>query len=258
MSIWNFHLYSSPKKTILNQPACLVIIHAEVCTSGQQLECIGISRVIQIAWDETRLFHETKSKHIDWTLGLKCDHRVWPWPWPWPWIFKVKYGICYISAKNGPIATKRKANISKVSNMAFSFDLGHDLDLTMTMTIWWPRSGVWIYQIVTGVTSVVGVPSTHLVKSERWKCYRFVVISVLAALLVAHECFNTCEYRIRSMSWHHIMTKSLTLQNKPLRFFHEEAIQLSVPPHYWQIMKMVKCLYCYVFPENALSLKWLL
>ena len=55
--------------------------------------------------------HETKSKHIDWTLGLKCDHRVWPWPWPWPWIFKVKYRICYISAKNGPIATKRKANI---------------------------------------------------------------------------------------------------------------------------------------------------
>ena len=47
--------------------------------------------------------HETKSKHIDWTLMLKCDHRVWPWPWPWPWIFKVKYGISYISAKIGPI-----------------------------------------------------------------------------------------------------------------------------------------------------------
>ena len=26
--------------------------------------------------------------------------------------FKVKYGMCYISAKNGPIATKRKANLS--------------------------------------------------------------------------------------------------------------------------------------------------
>ena len=26
--------------------------------------------------------HETKRKHIDWTLGLKWDHRVWPWPWP--------------------------------------------------------------------------------------------------------------------------------------------------------------------------------
>ena len=56
--------------------------------------------------------HETKSKHIDWTLGFKWDHRVWPWPWPWPWIFKVKYGIGYISAKNGPIATKQKANTS--------------------------------------------------------------------------------------------------------------------------------------------------
>ena len=55
---------------------------------------------------------EIKSKHIDLTLGLKCDHRIRPWPWPWPWIFKVKNRICFISAKNGPIATKRKANIS--------------------------------------------------------------------------------------------------------------------------------------------------
>ena len=156
--------------------------------------------------------HETKSKHIDWTLRLRCDHRVWPWPWPWPWIFKVKYGISYISAKSGPIATKRKASISielKASNVTSGFELDlwilkvkldHDLlphtwpwpwifmvkfwnncisewegrltlhkgggsrsFMTMIMTIWWPRSGVWIYQIVTGVTSVVGVPSTHLV-----------------------------------------------------------------------------------------------
>ena len=55
---------------------------------------------------------ETKSKYVDWTLGLKCDHWVWPWPWPWPWIFKVKYEIWYISTKSGQIATKRKANIS--------------------------------------------------------------------------------------------------------------------------------------------------
>ena len=179
------------------------------------------------------------------------------------YIFKVKYRICNISAKNGPIAMKQKANISIElwgSDVIIGFDLGHDLDLefsrsniefaisqpkmvwlprnekqtyrlnsrpqrwpmgltltmtltfefwrsnvtltfdhthdldyesmvkfwnscisewegrltfykggvsrsfmTMTMTIWWPRSGVWIYQIVTGVTSVVGVPSTHLV-----------------------------------------------------------------------------------------------
>ena len=35
--------------------------------------------------------------------------------------------------------------------------------MTMAVTIWWPRSGVRIYQIVTGVTSDVGMPSTHLV-----------------------------------------------------------------------------------------------
>ena len=33
----------------------------------------------------------------------------------------------------------------------------------MTVTIWWPRSGARIYQVVTGVTSDVGMPSTPLV-----------------------------------------------------------------------------------------------
>ena len=56
-------------------------------------------------------WHETNSKHIDWVLGLKCDHRIWPWPWPWFCIFKVKFGICYISAKNGLIATKWNTHI---------------------------------------------------------------------------------------------------------------------------------------------------
>ena len=46
--------------------------------------------------------HETKSKHSNWSQGINYDHLVWLWPWPWPWIFKVKYGICYISAQNPP------------------------------------------------------------------------------------------------------------------------------------------------------------
>ena len=165
--------------------------------------------------------HEMKSKHIHWTLGFKCENRLWPWPWPWPWILNVKYRICYISDQNGPIAMKQKANISiefQASNVTNVFDLEHYLDLwifnvtcdidlwphtwpwswifmvkfwnssisewkgwltlhkgggsmsfmTMTRTIWWPRSGVWIYQIVTGVTSVVGMPSTHLVWYYLW------------------------------------------------------------------------------------------
>ena len=77
--------------------------------------------------------------------------------------------------------------------MTNEFDLGHDLDLEFSrsniefaisqpkmvrlprnekQTYWlnsrpqmWPM--VWIYQIVTGVTSVVGVPSTHLVYISR-------------------------------------------------------------------------------------------
>ena len=78
-------------------------------------------------------WQETKSKHIDWTLGLKWDHRVWPWPWPWPWVFKVKSGICYISTKNGSIATKQKPNTSIewfASNGIIGFDLGHDLEFS--------------------------------------------------------------------------------------------------------------------------------
>ena len=115
--------------------------------------------------------HETKNEHINWTLGLKCDHQIWPWPWPWPWIFKVKYEICYISAKSGPIATRQKANIT-IWTLGLKFDMGLTLAMTLIfefsrsyviLTIWWPRSGARIYQIMTGVTSVVGVPSTHLV-----------------------------------------------------------------------------------------------
>ena len=177
--------------------------------------------------------HQTRSKHIDWTQGLKCDHQVWPWPWPWPWIFKIKYEICYISAKSGLIATKRKPSISielQDSNVTIGFDLDYDLDIwmlkikcdlnlwphtwpwpwilmvkfwnsciselegwltlhkgcgsrsfmTMTVTIWWPSSGVWIYQIVIGVTSVVGMPSTHLVVNQKmnWDIFLRILLTI--------------------------------------------------------------------------------
>ena len=108
--------------------------------------------------------HETKSKHIDWTLGFQWDHRVWPWPWPWPWIFKVKYGIGYISAKSGPIATKRKANTStelQASNGTIRLDLGHDLDLEFS------RSNI---ELAISQPKMVGLPrnekQTHRLNSR--------------------------------------------------------------------------------------------
>ena len=100
--------------------------------------------------------HDMKSKYIDWTLGLKCDHQISPWPWSWPWIFKGKYGICYISTKSGPIATKRKANISielQASNVNNGFDVDHDLDLFIFKVKYhldlWPHTWPWPWIAVT-------------------------------------------------------------------------------------------------------------
>ena len=108
--------------------------------------------------------HKTKSKHIDWTLGLKCDHQIWPWPWPWPWTFKVKYGICYISSKNGPIAMKQKANISielQTSNVTIGFDLGHDLD-------------IWIFKVKCDLDHLVTKVRCKDLPDSDFRCRRAV------------------------------------------------------------------------------------
>ena len=89
-----------------------------------------------------------------WILKVKLDLDLWPHTWPWPWIFMVKFWNSCISEWEGRL-TLHKGGGSR------SF-------MTMIMTIWWPRSGLWIYQIVTGMTSVVGVPSTHLVFLQWW------------------------------------------------------------------------------------------
>ena len=107
-------------------PSCLTLtMTLTLNCQGQMWNLLHLSQ----KWSDR---HETKSKHIDWTLGLKCDHQIWHWPSHWPWIFKVKYGICYISTKSGPIATKQKANISielQASNVTNGFDLDRDLDI---------------------------------------------------------------------------------------------------------------------------------
>ena len=175
--------------------------------------------MVQLLWNEKQTYRLNSRAPI-WPSGLTLAMTFWPW------IFKVKYRICYISAKNGPIATKRKSkHIDWTprpqmwplgltltfefwrSNVTLTFDHTHDLDhgfswsnfeiavsqngkadwhctkgvavghsWPWSLTIWWPKSGAWIYQIVNGVTSVVGVPSTHLVVSEGGKYQELVKI----------------------------------------------------------------------------------
>ena len=82
-----------------------------------------------------------KSKHIDWCQGLKCDYQIWLWPWHWPWILKVKYRICYISAKNGPIPHETK---TKHINWTLGLKCDHQ--------IWhWPWPWPWIFNVKYGI-----------------------------------------------------------------------------------------------------------
>ena len=77
--------------------------------------------------------HKTKSKHID----LNSRPQIW------------------------------QMGLTLAMTLIFEFSRSY-----VILTIWWPRSGVRIYQIVTGVTSVVGVPSTRLV-------YLYVILCVV-------------------------------------------------------------------------------
>ena len=84
-----------------------------------------------------------------WIFKVKCYLDLWPHTWPWPWIFMVTFWNSCFSEWEG------RLTLNEVG--------GSRSFMTVTVTIWWPRSGVRIYQIVTGVASVAGVLSTHLV-----------------------------------------------------------------------------------------------
>ena len=140
--IWNF-LYLSQKWTIAKKRKANISIELQASnvTNGFDLD-----------------------HNLDlWNLKVKCDLDLWPHTGPWPWIFMVKFWNSCISEWEGRL-TLHKGCGSR------SF---------MTMTIWWPRPGVWIYQIVTRVTSVVGVPSTHLVCNLNW--IEFILITLLSS-----------------------------------------------------------------------------
>ena len=73
----------------------------------------------------------TKSEHIDWILGLQCDHRVWLWSWSWPRIFKGQFLKSCISGIAGPNNVKWKGRKSIgcwVNNVTLTFGHMHGLN----------------------------------------------------------------------------------------------------------------------------------
>ena len=110
----------------------------------QMLNSLYLGQNGQIATKQTK-------KHIDWTLSLKCDHRIWTWMCPWPWIFKVKYGNHYISIKNDPIATRQKSKYIDgpiATKLKANISIEHRFD----HLIWpspWPRP--WIFKVKYGI-----------------------------------------------------------------------------------------------------------
>ena len=103
-------------------------------------------------------------------LTITLTFEIWGQTWPWPLTTHMTLAMDF----HGQISKwlyLRMGGPIDIAQWGWQFVI-HDHD----MPIWWPRSGVWIYQIVTGVTSIVGVPSTHLVSfTEIWLCALFRV-----------------------------------------------------------------------------------
>ena len=157
--------------------------------------------------------HETKSKHIDWTLGFKCDHWVWPWSWPWTWIFKVKYRIGYISAINGAIATKQKAYISidlKTSNVTIGFDLGHDPDLAFS------RSNM---ELAISLWKMVRLPrnkkQTYRLNSRPQMWPSDLTLAMTLTLNFQGQIWNLLHLNQKWSDCHEMKSKHINLNSRP-------------------------------------------
>ena len=121
---------------------------------------ISQPKVFPLSRNEKQTYRLNSRPHL-WPMGLTlvmtlifefsrpnvCDLDLWSQTCPWASFFMVKFWNIRISEWEGWL-TLNKEGWSRSS---------------MTVTIWWSRSGVRIYQIVTRVTSDVGVSSTHLV-----------------------------------------------------------------------------------------------
>ena len=79
--------------------------------------------------------HETKSKHIYWTLGLKCDHRVWPWPWPWPSFSRSNMEFALSQPKMVRLPRKEKQTY-RLNSRPQRWPMGLTLTIALTFEFW--------------------------------------------------------------------------------------------------------------------------
>ena len=104
-NIWNF-LYLSQNPIATKQKANISI----------ELQASNVTNVCEL------------DHNFDlWILKVKRDLDPWPHTWPWPWIFMVKFWNSCISGWEGRLTLHKRG--------------GSRSFMTMTMTIWWPRSG---------------------------------------------------------------------------------------------------------------------
>ena len=119
---------------------------------------ISQPKMVRLPWNKKQTY-QLNSRPQMWPIGLTLtfEFEGQTWLWPLTTHMILTHGFSWSNfeialSQNGRVDSHCRKGVAVVHSWPWPQ--------------WWPRSGVWIYQIVTGVTSVVGVPSTHLVRSS--------------------------------------------------------------------------------------------
>ena len=123
-----------------------------------ELEFSRSSMEFTISWPKMVQLAQNKCKQIGWTPCIICDHQIWPSPWHWAWIFKVKYGICYISSQKGSDCHKTKSK-----------HIDQNLGLKCDHRIWhWPWLWLSIFKVKFGIC-YISVKMVWLPQNETYR-----------------------------------------------------------------------------------------
>ena len=96
--------------------------------------------------------HKMKSKYIDSTLGLKCDHQFWLCPWPWLEFSRVDKKFAISQPKVVQLPQNEK-QIYRLNSRPQMWPMG--LTITMTWSLTWSlnfQGQVWPCPLTTHMT----------------------------------------------------------------------------------------------------------